>query len=550
MANNEISAGHGPQVAPSSLGLPLKILLAVSIIGVAAVCFLLAATDVSFQGTNRFWLSLLAAAYIYAAGLLVFWAFRGRWQWSVMILLVAMASLFAFGLQAEQHPNMGRAFRLHLDVPDLATILVLFLLSELAVSLFYHADAIANSLRTTEQNLRGTATDVESHLSNIQRELNSQNFRDVVSRLDRAAQVFMVIHDLPRPVGDKLKKSLANLGEAWSKVLPSLGVGQDQDPLLNTFWAAFLERYFREEVRDAERAQIATNENFYFDFLENAVSALEELGSTQHLVFRGVTVLLTQDWYNWPNEDSSSRQTLANMESYRHKVESIIQKAGTTGHQYARLVVVTKEDKTGNYHGRYRIPRVEDLLKEEDLMILSFPRPGEDPKSCTFRNFALEPAHYAAMVKALKLNTPALPDGAAYLIVESAKLQDAGIRFPTKGAPALEIGIPAIVPQQRVIIENLVSRYVQDLHSQPELAQHITLPDFVLEDYLEKNGPNLDQWHLGVKDTSGAVQWRIVVSTTMRPGFQTLLLDVKCGQDAARIAKWWDDNIQYQKRWV
>lgn len=486
------------------------------------------------------------------------------------ILVLTITSFFAVG--AGKQLNLSR----------LAGILVLFLLSELVLVLFVRTrvldgrladmgERVTKEISNASDSFRRDADGVIRVLQGIERDVKAADLSSAAADIRDAAKISVASVPFARRLAEydpefaaTVARKFGEVGDAWYEAVRE--AFEERDLVSTSLWRVIAESYFDQEVDDVSKKmsrwkspQIITNETFYLSLVRSLTEEVNRHDQAREPVFLGISVMLPEYWYNWPrNPGEHGSFVLEGMAQLRDGFDSeIMPRLREAGVDYSRLVLLGGDEQVeqdlGFRNGPFDRERGDgedhSLLVEEqqDLFLVSRRRVGP---TAAVTHRPLEIAEHEHIQKVLGLRCRAEPrkEESAFFIVDGNKNREIKGLFENadelKGGNEKRAYLKILeMGGDEFYISKLVDAYMYELHSDPDLARYVGVSNAEAQDYekITLGRRDFDQWLVGFRAGSGErVEWKAVMSTTMRPGYGTMLLNVVTDPErATEVGEFW-----------
>lgn len=478
-----------------------------------------------------------------------------------VILLITILSLFAFGL--EEVPIEGTSkviYEWNLKIPELSAVIVLFFLSELAVGLTNQAYRIRRDTGRVQQNVQ-----------NILAQMEKSKFVETVAGLpmsEVAANFFKLIKD-PQ-VATEVQNKMTEYFKAWHEIFEKLINKEASEKKIKiTYW--LLESYVDEEILDLlegnkfriskeeeflplEREKqydiptMATNEVFYLKLLHNLASNMvEEYSDEYKICFLALTVVTPEHWYNWKHNDEEYALKAHN--DFRNIVKRIIS-THSDKIEYERYVLLD----SGKSYKHRGIEKSSTCLENQKSRVFITIDPddkelekGDAPYE--YLEILKEIVNMEGLNLALPDSRPGDPKKYVYFIINSDEIPKLGFsnndyrNYHNRTKRYKKDGIDVSLKAQ-----NLVLKFINELHSDSELAYYAKLR----EGELEKLFPMRDQdlLMIGLKSSSDdEPKWLTSVSTDLVPGYKTMQMRITMEKEVLEYTYYASRKLK-SERWI
>lgn len=484
----------------------------------------------------------------------------------LLVLLITGMSILAFGL--------GEDGGLQLEIKNIAAILVLYMLAQLGVHLFTQSRKISTQLRDTGAKVR---VELEASSDNVLNDFTART-TSIMTRLDqlekslkvedltRAAGIIEFLAPYIRDLFGKSKEAVkiivdgfTNLGKKWVDIYDS--ADKIDRRILFPIWNEIAKKYLEAEVEDLSRPDklygtpepiIITSDSFYLGLLKSLVSALDKVSDPkERIVYRGVTVIIPEYWYNWPRaplEEKGSYE-LGGMANYRQEVQETVHNLRRANGRYDRLVLLAGDETVRT---EFEFPSAETLEEQQNLYLIGTSSQTDEYSIDPMSNSELQDVAGSIGLKPRGL--PGKEDLAYFIVPLDEVLQDHlnGAR-KKKDGNILQFDHDG----KRYNVQSLLERYKNDLHTRPAHAKYNVLNSNDIRRYLRQvtsHDKDFDLWLMGILPKSARMnespKWIVAISTNMIPGHSTLQLKIVTHPERVKaIGTFWHTLYVKGKPW-
>jgi hypothetical protein len=516
---------------------------------------------------------------------------RHRRSLPVIVFLVTIFSMFAFGLRERDQGKGGKSHEIVLEPKELAAIVVLYLLGELSVVIFQGLERTEKELKkqatrevgtilglaeTAKGEIEKLTHRLDGRLAEFERTVSWDTIFDVLTKLQSLG---LVLPDPRGPSGREdaitVAKAVSALSRVWADHLREARNAGPNSEMIRRFWIATMETYCAEERADlggysssqASRqehmehlATLASNEDAYLKLLTEVLEKLrgtETLRQGRPLLLRGISLLLPEYWFNWRNpshengtDGERSLGVFRPMDEYRKKVAQLVEEGKSKDGRepsviFDRLVLVSsRQDPIATKHA---FATSEDLLPQRDRVIVSFaidkaPRPysrEQRSRVCglLYGSTSCDCQHRRDGAERQCLNRQS--GGPVDVEPDADKSRYAIISKESGIPPARKEAVPQLGESPKdsadgqLRFHDLVTTFTRALHSDPDKGARFA----ILEPYV------IEEFETTLEDTIGEASFEMLLIGTGTPGggskpedfFACVSTSMKPGSGALRL---------------
>jgi hypothetical protein len=426
--------------------------------------------------------------------------------------------------------------------------------------------AVANAIETAQQSVTG----ILKKITELELEAVAKSMRESSNRIGAAIPIVNNANECGDPdLAAKMLEQFSGYVGQWARCmkLASSAGGNSANPSQSPpdrigqqralCWFGVLEKYLREEIdhlkgetvhyKDENGIQkrvesisyLATNEGMYLNTLGSLAETVGRIAkdSGSQPVFRAITNILPEEWYNWPIH-RPGRPPIAD---YREVVKSLVKSA--TPARFERLLVVAKGAGQAGQPpadlSESGVKPAAQLLEQcTKKFYLSIRLDGTDADIKEYyRVRELNGYIWTAFPTSNRKPFPGTQR------LDSDELRCPILELPNALLPGFNVGNPNKAQGFTISAIPLWKKFIEDLHHEEKHALVVELTEDDME-MLPRKCP--DMLMVGL-ESGGKQDWLMAVSSDLKVGDSTMLMYLISDPEVlADINKWWEHHRKRQ----